>query len=77
MRENQRYTDISKCEFYVKKVKFLGMSITTEEIKIDPIKIEAIRQRKTTETLTEVLGFLGIIGHYRRFIKTTFQSLYH
>ncbi|KAI0997911.1 hypothetical protein K3495_g10281 [Podosphaera aphanis] len=69
MRENHFYADLSKCEFHVTEVKFLGMIITTEGIKMDPIKIKAIREWELPTTVVGVLGFLGFTGYYRRFIK--------
>ena len=40
-------TDVDKCKFYMTKTKYLGLIISTEGIKIDPAKIEAIRQWNT------------------------------
>ena len=36
--------DVNKCKFHVTKTKYLGLIISIERIKIDPAKIEAIRQ---------------------------------
>ena len=38
---------MDKCKFHVTKTKYLELIISTEEIKIDPAKIEAIRQWDT------------------------------
>ena len=69
MREKKLYADLSKCEFHVNEVRFLGMIITTDGIKMDPLKIEAIKNWELPTTVTGVLGFLGLTGYYRRFIK--------
>ncbi|KAI0992954.1 hypothetical protein K3495_g15231 [Podosphaera aphanis] len=39
--------DIKKCEFHVQSVKFLGLIITTDGIKMDPVKLKAIEEWKT------------------------------
>ena len=36
--------DVDKCEFHVTKIKYLRLIISTEGIKMDPAKIETIRQ---------------------------------
>ena len=42
LREANLLIDIDKCEFYIQKVKYLGLIITTDGIKIDFIKVKAI-----------------------------------
>ncbi|KAI1002669.1 hypothetical protein K3495_g5530 [Podosphaera aphanis] len=69
MREKDLFADLSKCEFHVVEVKFLGMIISTEGIKMDLAKIKAIMEWELPTTVTGVLGFLGLTGYYRRFIK--------
>ena len=39
--------DINKCEFTVQETKYLGLIITSDGIKMDPQKVEAILQWKT------------------------------
>jgi hypothetical protein len=36
------YADIKKCEFGVKRTKYLGFIVSTEGIKVDLEKVEAI-----------------------------------
>ncbi|KAE8660034.1 Peptidase M50 family protein isoform 1 [Hibiscus syriacus] len=42
LRENELYTKLSKCEFWLSEVTFLGHIISTEGIRVDPSKVEAI-----------------------------------
>ena len=42
LREKQLYAKLSKCDFWLKEVFSLGHIVSTEEIKVDPSKIEAI-----------------------------------
>ena len=44
LREFKIQADVNKCEFHVTKTKYLGLIISTERIKMDLAKIEAIRQ---------------------------------
>lgn len=61
--------DIKKCEFHVKSVKFLGLVITTEGIKMDPTKLQAIYNWPKPNNAKEISRFIGFINFYRRFIK--------
>ena len=43
LREKQLYAKFSKCEFWLKKVAFLGHIISEEGLAVDPAKIEAVK----------------------------------
>ncbi|KAJ8748359.1 hypothetical protein K2173_002996 [Erythroxylum novogranatense] len=43
--------------------------ISTEGIRVDPSKIEAIVNWKPLRNVTEVRSFLGLAGYYRQFVK--------
>ena len=56
-----------KCEFSVKKVKFLGHIITAEGVSIDPDKVEAIVSMKVPEDVPG-LRRLGMVNHVGKFV---------
>uniref|UniRef100_A0A9Q8LHQ9 Transposon Tf2-9 polyprotein n=1 Tax=Passalora fulva TaxID=5499 RepID=A0A9Q8LHQ9_PASFU len=60
--------DIDKCEFEKTEVKFLGLIITADGIKMDQEKIDAIVEWDAPTNVKEVQGFLGFANFYRRFI---------
>ena len=62
------YLDIDKCEFFVTEVKYLGLVITTEGVKMDPDKVKAVLEWKTPKNLKDVQAFLGFANFYRKFI---------
>lgn len=43
LEEANLFLDISKCEFHVHRVKYLGLIITSDGIEMDPEKVEAIK----------------------------------
>jgi len=42
LREHQLYAKFSKCEFWLKKVPFLGHILSEDGISIDPSKVEEV-----------------------------------
>ena len=42
VRENKLYAKLSKCDFWLKEVSFLGHIVSSEGIRVDPTKIEAV-----------------------------------
>ncbi|KAK1427944.1 hypothetical protein QVD17_16705 [Tagetes erecta] len=69
LRKEQLYAKFSKCEFWMREVQFLGHVVGKEGIKVDPAKIEAVKQWEAPKTPTEIRQFLGLAGYYRRFIE--------
>ena len=69
LREQKLYAKLSKCEFWMKEVAFLGHVISEAGISVDPKKIEAVVAWKPPKNITEVRSFLGLAGYYRRFVK--------
>jgi hypothetical protein len=62
------YAKFSKCEFWIKKVPFLGHVVSPEGIAVDPSKVKEVLNWKLATTVSEVRSFLGLAGYYRRFI---------
>jgi hypothetical protein len=69
LRAERLYGKLSKCEFWLEEVKFLGHVVDKDGIKVDPSKIEAVENWRRPETPTEIRQFLGLAGYYRRFIE--------
>ena len=61
--------DIDKCEFFVPEVKYLGMYVGVNGVRMDPEKISAILKWRTPESVKEVQSFLGFANFYRKFIE--------
>jgi hypothetical protein len=56
---------LSKCSF-----AYLGHVIFTTGVSTDPKKIIAIQSWPTPENLKQLRSFLGLLGHYRKFVKS-------
>jgi hypothetical protein len=62
LRAHQLYAKLSKCEFWLEKIAFLGHILTTEGIEVDPSKVEAVSKWKQPFNVSEVRSFLGMAG---------------
>lgn len=58
----------SKCEFDVDTVQFLGFTIGSTTLSMDPDKVESIRNWATPSNVHDIQVFLGLTKFYRRFI---------
>ncbi len=47
----------------------LGHIVSTDGIKVDPSKVQAVSNWKTPTNPNEIRSFLGLAGYYRRFIE--------
>ena len=69
LRENKLFAKLSKCDFWLKEVSFLGHIVSAAGIRVDPVKIEAIVNWKPPRNVTKLRSFLGLAGYYRRFVQ--------
>ena len=71
----QRLRDVNlklspkKCEFFKRKVRYVGHIVSSDGIEPDPQKIDKVKDWPTPTNPDEVRQFLGFVGYYRRFIK--------
>ena len=63
------YAKLSKCQFWLDRVAFLGYVISVEGVSVDPKKIEAVVNWKPLKNVSEVRSFLGLTGYYRKFVE--------
>ncbi|CAI7903234.1 unnamed protein product, partial [Closterium sp. NIES-53] len=66
--ENKFYVKLSKSDFALKKVQFLGHMVSAEGVYVDPRKIEAVKKWKVPKNMKELQQFLGFTNYYNRFV---------
>jgi hypothetical protein len=68
LREHQFYAKLSKCEFWLCEVPFLGHVLSDGGIMVDATMVQEVLDWKVPISVHEVWSFLGLAGYYRRFI---------
>lgn len=69
LREFGVTINVTKCQFGVPGLKFLGHLIDRDGVKPCEEKVEAIRTFPRPVTVQQIRRFLGMVNYYRRFIK--------
>jgi hypothetical protein len=69
LRENRLYAKLSKCEFWMKQVAFLGHIISNGGKSVDPSKVQDVLRWNAPMIVGDIQSFLGLARYYRRFIK--------
>jgi hypothetical protein len=68
LREHRLYAKLSKCDFWLKKIKLLGHTISQAGIAVHPDKVQEVMNWKPPKTVHQIRSFLGLAGYYRRVI---------
>ena len=59
LKDRQLYAKLSKCEFWLEKVSFLGHVISQGGIAVDPSKIEVVLKWESPKSVFEIKSFLA------------------
>ncbi|SOV07292.1 uncharacterized protein UDID_18776 [Ustilago sp. UG-2017a] len=68
LRSNRLFAKLSKCEFHIKTVEFLGYIIKPTGIEMDPEKVQTVKEWPMPASIHDIQRFLGFANFYRRFI---------
>jgi chemotaxis signal transduction protein len=65
LRQHRLYAKWSKCDFWLKEIKFLGHTISREGIAVDLDKVQEVMNWKPPTTVCQTRSFLELAGYYR------------
>jgi hypothetical protein len=69
LRRHQLYAKLSKCDLFKTSVEFLGHVLSSDGIRPDPRKVDAVSSWPKPTSITELRSFLGLANFYRKFMK--------
>ena len=69
LREYNLKLKPSKCSLFKEEINYLAHKVSKAGIQPSAINVKAIAEYAPLQTYTEIRAFLGLVGHYRHFIK--------
>ena len=66
---------LSKCEFMLPSVEYLGHRITAQGLKLTDEKIQAIRDAPTPTNVSQLKSFLGLLNYCGKFLPNLSSAL--
>ena len=69
LEEQQLYAKLSKCEFGMTEMLYLGHIIGVDGVRVHEDNIRAIRDWSEPRNVTKLRGFIGICTYYRNFVR--------
>jgi hypothetical protein len=64
LQDHKLYAKLSKCEFWLKQVAFLGHVISNGGISVDPSKVQDVLSWNAPTSVGDIRSFLGLAGYY-------------
>ena len=68
LRDERLYAKFIKCELWLREVGFFGHVVSGEGIKVDPKKMEAVKNWPRSLSSSDIRSFLDLAGYYKRFV---------
>ncbi|MCO5580537.1 hypothetical protein L7F22_034405 [Adiantum nelumboides] len=69
LRDNKLFINQKKSAFFLQEIQYLGHIISKSGIRMDPSKLEVIKEWPNSRNLHELRSFIGMCAYYRRFIE--------
>ena len=74
LREYNLKLKPSKCSLFKEKINYLAYQVSKRGVQPSNTNLKATAECAPPQTYTEIRAFLGLVGHYRQFIKGFAQT---
>ncbi|XP_029348460.1 uncharacterized protein K02A2.6-like [Acyrthosiphon pisum] len=68
--------NVDKCKLFEKEVDYLGHTLSNKGISPQIRKLEAIKEARAPNNVTELQAYLGLLNYYGKFIPNLSSELY-
>ena len=68
LRKNSFFANLKKCRFHKEKVRFLGYVVSSQKVRMEEKKIDAVKNWLEPKSVRDIQVFLGFANFYCRFI---------
>jgi hypothetical protein len=69
LRQHKYQAKLSKCNFGLPELPYLGFIVGRDGVKANPVKVADIVNWPTPQTVTHVQQFLGLCNYFRKFVQ--------
>ena len=69
LRKHDLFAHLKKCRFHQDEVRFLGYVVSTQGVRMEDERIEAVKSWPEPKSVRDIQVFIGFANFYRRFIQ--------
>ena len=69
LRKHGLFANLKKCRFHQEEVRFLGYVVSSQEIRIEEERINAVKAWPEPKSIRDIQVFIGFANFFRRFIQ--------
>ena len=69
LRKNGLFANLKKCRFQKDEMRFLSYVVSSQGIRMEDERIEAVRSWPEPKSVQDIQVFIGFANVYRRFIR--------
>ena len=69
LRKHGLFANLKKCRFHQDEVRFLGYVVSTQGVRMEDERIEAVKSWPEPKSVRDIQVFIGFANFYRRFIQ--------
>ena len=69
LEKNDLFVKLEKCVWKVKEVRFLGVIIGEDGVRMEKKKVQEVIEGLVPRSVKNVQKFLGLANYYRQFVK--------